>query len=158
MWTKFGFDFDILRGGKDFLDRRRRAPNTNVFAQQPRLIVSMALAARQVFVDELRKCPVPLDVVIVDEAHHAAERGSRTKRLSTLARVLAQKVGDGTLLLLTATPHDGKHPCDPSRRSERVGFDVIGGSSFVPWHKFRSIPLLPGSERGCPGRSALPTA
>lgn len=108
MWTKFGFDFDILKSGADFLRRRRGSPTVNVFAQQPRLIVSMSLAARQILLDELRKCPVPFDAVIIDEAHHVADRGSRTKRLTTLARVLAQKVGEGALLLLTATPHDGK--------------------------------------------------
>lgn len=53
LWTKFGFDFDILASGADFNERRRRSPTVNVFAQQPRLIVSMTLAARQVFLDEL---------------------------------------------------------------------------------------------------------
>lgn len=108
MWVKFGFRFDILRSGADFLERRRRAPTVNVFAQEPRLIISMTLAARQVFRDELRQCPVPFDVVIVDEAHHLAERGSRTKLLAHLGRVLAKISADGALLLLTATPHDGK--------------------------------------------------
>lgn len=108
LWIKFGFHFDILRSGTDFADRRRRAPTINVFAQNPRLIVSMSLAARQLFLDELRQCPSPFDVVIVDEAHHLAERGTATKRLTLLGRVLRDKCRDGALLLLTATPHDGK--------------------------------------------------
>ncbi len=74
--TKFGFRFDILRSGSDFADRRRQAPTVNVFAQSSHLIVSMTLAARQVLLDELRQCPGMYDVVIVDEAHHLAERGS----------------------------------------------------------------------------------
>lgn len=108
MWTKFGFRFDILASGSDFLERRRQAPNVNVFAQENRLIVSMTLAASQAFLDELRQCPSPFDVVIVDEAHHLAERGKRTKRLAVLGRVLERASKEGALLLLTATPHDGK--------------------------------------------------
>jgi superfamily II DNA or RNA helicase len=108
MWTKFGFRFDILNSGADFAERRREVPNVNVFAQENRLIVSMTLAARQAFLDELRQCPAPFDVVIVDEAHHLAERGKRTKRLAVLGRALGQASKNGALLLLTATPHDGK--------------------------------------------------
>lgn len=108
MWTKFGFRFDILESGSDFAERRRQAPNVNVFAQENKLIVSMTLAARQAFLDELRQCPSPFDVVIVDEAHHLAERGNRTKRLAVLGRALERASKDGALLLLTATPHDGR--------------------------------------------------
>jgi superfamily II DNA or RNA helicase len=108
MWTKFGFRFDILQNGADFNERRRQAPTVNVFAQRRKLIVSMNLAARQALLDELRQCPTPFDVVIVDEAAHLAMRGSRTKRLALLGRALAAQCADGALLLLTATPHDGK--------------------------------------------------
>jgi superfamily II DNA or RNA helicase len=108
LWTKFGFRFDILRDGADFAERRRRYPTINVFAQQQHLIVSMTLAARDLFLGELEQCPVPFDVVVVDEAHHLAERGSRTKRLAVLGRTLRSRSDDGALLLLTATPHDGK--------------------------------------------------
>jgi len=108
MWTKFGFRFGILRNGTDFNERRRKAPTVNVFAQERKLILSMTLGARQVFLDELRQCPTPFDVVIVDEAAHLAVRGSRTKRLALLGRALAAASSKGSLLLLTATPHDGK--------------------------------------------------
>jgi Type III restriction enzyme, res subunit len=108
MWTKFGFHFDLLRSGADFNERRLRNPTVNVFAQQRRLIVSMTLAARQALHDELRQCPTPFDVVIVDEAAHLAVRGNRTKQLARLGRTLSAKSDGGALLLLTATPHDGK--------------------------------------------------
>ena len=83
---RFGFSFDILKNGDDFVRRRRASPTVNVFAQQPRLIVSMTLAARRMFLDELRQLPHPFDVVIIDEAHYLAERGSPTKRLAVLGR------------------------------------------------------------------------
>jgi superfamily II DNA or RNA helicase len=108
MWTKFGFRFEILRDGAEFNEWRRRNPTVNVFAQEQKLIVSMTLAARQALLDELRQCPFPFDVIIVDEAAHLAVRGNRRKRLAMLGTALARASKDGALLLLTATPHDGK--------------------------------------------------
>jgi superfamily II DNA or RNA helicase len=55
-------------------------------------------------VDDLRR--VRWDVVIVDEAHHLAEHGDSGKRLAELGKVVAET--SEALLLLTATPHDGK--------------------------------------------------
>ncbi len=108
LWTKFGFDFDILASGADFNERRRRNPTVNVFAQSKRMIVSMTLAAGQALLGELRACPVGFDAIVVDEAAHLALTGSHTKRLARLGRVLSEKSEGGALLLLTATPHDGK--------------------------------------------------
>jgi hypothetical protein len=76
----------------------------------------MTLAARQIFLDELRQCPSPFDVIVVDEAHHLAERGSRTKRLALLGRSFARVRGRGV-----PSPHryparweDGEFPLAPA--------------------------------------------
>jgi superfamily II DNA or RNA helicase len=45
------------------------------------------------------------DIIIIDEAHNVAERGSRSQR-ARLARLLATR--SDTLIMLSATPHDGK--------------------------------------------------
>ena len=45
------------------------------------------------------------DIIIIDEAHNVAERGSHSQR-SRLARLLATR--SDTLIMLSATPHDGK--------------------------------------------------
>ena len=45
------------------------------------------------------------DVIIIDEAHNVADRGSGSLR-SRLARLLARR--SDTLIMLSATPHDGK--------------------------------------------------
>lgn len=45
------------------------------------------------------------DIIIIDEAHNVAERGSRSQR-AKLARLLATR--SDTLIMLSATPHDGK--------------------------------------------------
>ncbi len=103
---KFGLEFDLINSAQDYARIRRDVPaHLNVFGDRSRLIISMHFAAQKHIVDDLRR-DVRWDVVIVDEAHHLAERGSRTKQLAELGRVVADRCE--ALLLLTATPHDGK--------------------------------------------------
>jgi len=45
------------------------------------------------------------DIIIIDEAHNVAERGSHSQR-ARLAKLLATR--SDTLIMLSATPHDGK--------------------------------------------------
>lgn len=45
------------------------------------------------------------DIIIIDEAHNVAERGSNSQR-ARLAKLLATR--SDTLVMLSATPHDGK--------------------------------------------------
>jgi SNF2 family DNA or RNA helicase len=45
------------------------------------------------------------DIIVIDEAHNVAERGSNSQR-SRLAKLLANQ--SDTLIMLSATPHDGK--------------------------------------------------
>ena len=45
------------------------------------------------------------DVIVIDEAHNVADRGTRSLR-SRLARLLARR--SDTLVMLSATPHDGR--------------------------------------------------
>ncbi|HZJ93180.1 MAG TPA: DEAD/DEAH box helicase [Thiopseudomonas sp.] len=45
------------------------------------------------------------DIIIIDEAHNVAERSSRSQR-ARLAKLLATR--SDTLIMLSATPHDGK--------------------------------------------------
>jgi superfamily II DNA or RNA helicase len=45
------------------------------------------------------------DIIVIDEAHNIAERGTHSMR-ARLARLLADR--SDTLILLSATPHDGK--------------------------------------------------
>jgi len=103
---KFGLEFDLINGAQDYGRLRREVPaHLNVFGDRSRLIMSMHFAAQKHIVDDLRR-NVRWDVVIIDEAHHLADRGSSTKRLSELGRVVADRCD--AMLLLTATPHDGK--------------------------------------------------
>ena len=46
------------------------------------------------------------DIIVIDEAHNVAKRGERGSQRSKLASLLANR--SDTLIMLTATPHDGK--------------------------------------------------
>jgi ERCC4-related helicase len=105
MREKFGIDFVTVSDASEYGKLRREVPShLNVFGHVPRLAMSMYFAAQSHIVDDLRR-DVRWDVVIVDEAHHVAERGGK-KRLAELGRVVAERTE--ALFLLTATPHDGK--------------------------------------------------
>jgi hypothetical protein len=96
----------VINAGQDYARLRREVPShLNVFGYIPRLIMSMHFAAQRHIVDDLRR-DVRWDVVVVDEAHHMAERGSGRKLLAELGRFVAERCE--ALLLATATPHDGK--------------------------------------------------
>ncbi len=106
---KFGIDMTVINDGEDYARLRRETPShLNVFGHLSRVAMSMYFAAPSRrgshIVDDLAH--VRWDVVIVDEAHHLAERGDSTKRLAELGRVASET--SEALLLLTATPHDGK--------------------------------------------------
>ncbi|HZV49247.1 MAG TPA: DEAD/DEAH box helicase, partial [Candidatus Dormibacteraeota bacterium] len=104
---KFGLEFEVIADGADYARLRRRVPaHLNLYAALPRLVVSMYFAAQSERVVELERPGLRWDVVVVDEAHHVADRGSGEKRLTHLGRVVAERCD--ALLLLTATPHDGK--------------------------------------------------
>ena len=46
------------------------------------------------------------DIIVIDEAHNVAERGSTSSQRSKLANLLSSR--SDTLIMLSATPHDGK--------------------------------------------------
>lgn len=105
---KFGIEAEVINNGQDYARLRRAVPShLNVFGYVPRIIMSMHFASQPHIIDELNK-DVRWDVTIIDEAHHLAERGSSRKRLWELARTVCGKSDSDALLLLTATPHDGK--------------------------------------------------
>ena len=90
MLEKFGLEFQVINDGGDYARLRRSVPaHLNVYAALPRLIVSMHFAAQAERLPDLDRRGLHWDVVIVDEAHHIADRGGDT-RLSALGRVVAR--------------------------------------------------------------------
>jgi superfamily II DNA or RNA helicase len=103
---KFGIETVVINDNEDFKRLRREVPaHLNLFGYYPRIVMSMFYASQTHVMDDLRR-GVRWDVAIIDEAHHMAEREGSVKRLAELGRVIADQ--SEALLLLTATPHDGK--------------------------------------------------
>lgn len=100
--NKFGLDFEMLDGGLAVKDK-------NYFSNHPFLISKLDILARN---DQLKLVVENnhFDLTIIDEAHKLSasffgDKVKYTKRFK-LGRILSKNSTD--LLLLTATPHDGK--------------------------------------------------
>jgi ATP-dependent helicase HepA len=94
---RFDEDFDILdsNGIERFFSRYEQ------YGANHRLrgIVSLELLRRPEFADRFVDPPVHLDLVIIDEAHHCRNTGTRSNNLATVLSDSAD-----AMLLLTATP------------------------------------------------------
>jgi superfamily II DNA or RNA helicase len=104
LFEKFGLEFCIYSK-----ELETRSPSGNPFEDQNHLIVRLDQLSRS---DELQEklCLPGWDLVIFDEAHKLSAHffGQEIKRTRRFA--LAEKLGARTrhLLLMTATPHNGK--------------------------------------------------
>jgi len=106
MRDKFGIETLVINDQDDFKRLCQKVPaHLNPFSYYSRIVMSMHYAAQTHVMDDLRR-DVRWDIAIIDEAHHVAEREGSKKQLADLGRVVAEK--SEALLLLTATPHDGK--------------------------------------------------
>jgi superfamily II DNA or RNA helicase len=101
---KFGLEFRIFTQ-----DLERASPNPNPFEEHHQLIVRLDQMSRN---EELRDklCKAGWDLVVFDEAHKLAAHFFGSKLEKTSRFQLAEALGAVTrhLLLMTATPHNGK--------------------------------------------------
>ena len=114
LFEKFGLEFRIFSSSLDEV-----SPSGNPFEDHPQLIVRLdQLSRSEELVGDVRK-PGPLqekllnagwDLVVFDEAHKLAAHYSGSKLAKTARFRLAERLGKETrhLLLMTATPHNGK--------------------------------------------------
>ena len=101
----FALNFEVFGAEGDITDRK-----TNAFAKHDRLIASIDTLKTAARMKRLLNAPL-WDLVIFDEAHHInAERNGKNIR-KTQKYKLAELIKDRTrdLILLSATPHKGKH-------------------------------------------------
>lgn len=103
-WTRF--TIPLVRLDSTGLQRvRNRIPsNHNPFHYFDRAIISIDTLKQDIeYRHHLEQAY--WDIIIIDEAQNVAERGSNSQR-SRLARLLSTR--SDTLIMLSATPHDGK--------------------------------------------------
>ncbi|WP_323676873.1 helicase-related protein [Halorubellus sp. PRR65] len=101
------FDVDLTVADRAWVEgeRRRLGEEANIWNQdQQQLVTSMAFLRQEEFRPALQDAF--WDVVVVDEAHKAAKRGDSPSKTAKMVDVVAGN--SDSLLLLSATPHDGK--------------------------------------------------
>lgn len=106
-WTRFAIPLSRLDSAAIRRMRNRIPAHYNVFDQFDRSIVSIDTLKRDAQIREAIRQSY-WDLIIIDEAHNAAVRKSTTgtnSQRADLARLLSRRTD--SLLLLTATPHDG---------------------------------------------------
>jgi ERCC4-related helicase len=101
------FDIELQTADRTWVDaaQRRLGEQANIWDQpDQRMVTSQAFLRQDEFQPALEEAF--WDVVVVDEAHKTAKRGqSSNKTANTVERVVGNSE---SLLLLSATPHDGK--------------------------------------------------
>jgi superfamily II DNA or RNA helicase len=106
-WTRFSIPLSRLDSAAIRRMRNKIPAHYNVFDQFDRSIVSIDTLKRDAQIRDAIKHSY-WDLIIIDEAHNAAARkaaaGSNSQR-AELAQLLSRRTD--SLLLLTATPHDG---------------------------------------------------
>ena len=132
LFEKFGLEFKIFSPLME-----QASPSGNPFSDHQRLIVRLDQFSRN---EELQEkiCAAGWDLVVFDEAHKLAAHyfGSKLEKMARFR--FAEKLGQHTrhLLLMTATPHNGKEPVpfDPLRENE------VASTTLASSDDTRSVP------------------
>ena len=106
-WTRFSIPLSRLDSAAIHRMRNRIPAHYNVFDQFDRAIISIDTLKRDAQIRGAIEASY-WQLIIIDEAHNAAARRSTTgtnSQRAKLAKLLARRTD--SLLLLTATPHDG---------------------------------------------------
>ena len=104
LFEKFGLEFRVYSGELDLA-----SPSANAFEDHHQLIVRLDQMSRNEELQE-KLCAAGWDLVVFDEAHKLSAHFAGQKLAKTQRFVLAENLGAQTrhLLLMTATPHNGK--------------------------------------------------
>jgi superfamily II DNA or RNA helicase len=136
MRERFGLRFDIIDRTRLEEIRRGTELGANLFDHIPLGLASVDFLKQEHTIDQLDR--TSWDIIIIDEAHHCMDVGGAQDRDDSqrrkLAEVLARRCD--TLLLLTATPHDGN---DRSFASlcELLDPSLVDGRGVLRGERFR---------------------
>jgi superfamily II DNA or RNA helicase len=163
-WTRFSIPLARLDSAAIRRMRNRIPAHYNVFDQFDRSIVSIDTLKRDAQIRDALKHSY-WDLIIIDEAHNAAARksavGSNSQR-AELAQLLSRRTD--SLLLLTATPHDGSQDSfaslitmlDPTRVPDPTRLHRSDIEDLVV-RRFRSSPeVVADIGREVPKRELFP--
>jgi len=163
-WTRFSIPLSRLDSAAIRRMRNRIPAHYNVFDQFDRSIVSIDTLKRDNQIRDALKHSY-WDLIIIDEAHNAAERksaaGGKSQR-AELAQILSSRTD--SLLLLTATPHDGSQESfaslirmlDPTRVPDPARLHRSDIEDLVI-RRFRSSPeVVADIGRHVPKRELFP--
>lgn len=107
MSERFGLRLDVIDRARMEEIRRSTELGANPFDHAPLALVSIDFLKQERVLDQLERASY--DVVVIDEAHHCMDLGTAQDREDSqrrrLAEVLARR--SDSLILATATPHDG---------------------------------------------------
>lgn len=105
MWNRFTIPLVRLDSAKIQSIRAKLPINYNPFFYYDKTIISIDTLKNDLdYRTHLENAW--WDIIVIDEAHNVAKRGDRGSQRSKLASLLATR--SDTLIMLTATPHDGK--------------------------------------------------
>lgn len=105
MWNRFTIPLTRLDSAKIQKLRSQIPSNYNPFSYFDKAIVSIDTLKRDIeYRTHLENAY--WDIIVIDEAQNVAERGDSLAQRARLARLLSKR--SDTLILLSATPHDGK--------------------------------------------------
>ena len=114
LWARFSIPLVRLDSVGIQKVRNRIPANENPFYYYDKIIISIDTLKQEseyrVFLEDKE---VHWDVIVIDEAHNVAVRSNQSMR-AKLAKLLADK--SDSLIMLSATPHDGKRQSFASRR------------------------------------------
>lgn len=148
-WTRFAIPLSRLDSAAIRRMRNRIPAHYNVFDQFDRSIVSIDTLKRDAQIRDAIGNSY-WDLIIIDEAHNAAVRKNTTgtnSQRAVLARLLSRRTD--SLLLLTATPHDGSQESfasliemlDPTRVPDPTRLQRSDIEDLVV-RRFRSSPAV----------------
>ncbi|MGL5336779.1 MAG: helicase-related protein, partial [Enterovibrio sp.] len=103
-WSRFSIPLTRLDSTGIQQVRNRIPTNHNPFYYYDKAIISIDTLKQDIEYRHYLESAY-WDIIVIDEAHNVAERGSHSRR-SKLAKLLARR--SDTLVMLSATPHDGK--------------------------------------------------
>jgi ERCC4-related helicase len=152
MLDKFGLRLEVADRAKLDEIRRGEELGANPFDRLPLALASPDFLKQERVLELLDRASY--DVVVLDEAHHYMELAAAGEREDTLRRRLAQTLAArcDSLLLLTATPHDGSDRsfaslCELLDPSLVDGNGALRGERYRPYVVRRLKRHLPGMFR-----------